>query len=138
MLHSFASIRARFSVQQRHGCASKIFHLNTNTFGKHSPSMPTIDLSLLYDHAALSSLEEPFTWGEAATVIQRSPNNRSPGPDGYTNEFHDLMVCPAGVDRACWVSLCTPAGKYIYLNSRVHGNRMTWSCISIFTTRTGY
>jgi hypothetical protein len=31
-------------------------------------------------------------------------------------------VCPAKVARACWVSRCTPVGKLIYSNSRVHGN----------------
>ena len=32
-------------------------------------------------------------------------------------------VCPARVNRACRAMWCTPAGKLIYSNSRVHGNR---------------
>jgi hypothetical protein len=31
-------------------------------------------------------------------------------------------VCSAKVNRACWVSWCTPVGKLIYSNSRVHDN----------------
>uniref|UniRef100_A0A8R7TU90 Reverse transcriptase domain-containing protein n=1 Tax=Triticum urartu TaxID=4572 RepID=A0A8R7TU90_TRIUA len=36
----------------------------------------------------LSSLEEQFSWAEIVSAIKRSPNNRSPGPDGFTNEFY--------------------------------------------------
>src|SRR5215216_6511551 len=32
------------------------------------------------------------------------------------------MVCPAGVDRACWVSWCTPAGKKTSIDSLSYGN----------------
>ena len=32
-------------------------------------------------------------------------------------------VCPARVNRAYRAMLCTPAGKLIYSNSRVHGHR---------------
>ena len=56
--------------------------------GHPSPSLPTVDLSQLYGSADLGALEEPFTWAEIATAIKKSPNNRSPGPDGFTNEFY--------------------------------------------------
>ena len=56
--------------------------------GQPSPSLPTVDLSQLYGSADLGALEEPFTWAEIATAIKKSPNNRSPGPDGFTNEFY--------------------------------------------------
>ena len=32
-------------------------------------------------------------------------------------------VCPARVNRACRAMICTPVGKLIYSNSRVHGHR---------------
>ena len=35
---------------------------------------------------------------------------------------HDLMVCPAGVKQACWVSWCTPAGKKTSIDSLSYGN----------------
>lgn len=74
-----------FHDQDKLAIATKFF---TDIFGKHSPSLPSLDPFQLYDQADLSSLEEPFTWGEITTVIQKTPNNRSPGPDGYTNEFY--------------------------------------------------
>ena len=39
-------------------------------------------------------------------------------------------VCPARVNRACRAMLCTPAGKLIYSNSRVHGH-MTLGVVSM-------
>ena len=35
---------------------------------------------------------------------------------------HDLMVCPAGVKRAWWVTWCTPAGKKQSIDSLSYGN----------------
>lgn len=32
-------------------------------------------------------LDEPISWAEIVKAINRSPGNRSPGPDGFTNEF---------------------------------------------------
>uniref|UniRef100_A0A453EL83 Endonuclease/exonuclease/phosphatase domain-containing protein n=1 Tax=Aegilops tauschii subsp. strangulata TaxID=200361 RepID=A0A453EL83_AEGTS len=57
-------------------------------FGQASPSVPVVDISALYDPIDLSSLEEQFSWAEIVSAINRSPNNRSPGPDGFTNEFY--------------------------------------------------
>lgn len=59
----------------------------TDIFGTPSVSLPTLDVSHLYDQSSLSMLEEPFSWGEIVSVINGLPSNRSPGPDGYTNEF---------------------------------------------------
>lgn len=56
-------------------------------FGQPSPSLPTVGINSLYDRSDLYALEEPFTWAEIASAIDKLPNNRSPGPDGYTNEF---------------------------------------------------
>ena len=35
---------------------------------------------------------------------------------------HDLMVCPAGVKQAWWVSWCTPTGKKTSIDSLSYGN----------------
>ena len=47
-----------------------------------------MDICSLYTRSELNALEEPFTRGEIASAIAKSPSNRSPGPDGYTNEFY--------------------------------------------------
>jgi hypothetical protein len=78
-----------FRDQDRLAIATDFF---TDIFGKHSASMPTLDPSRLYDPDDLSALEVPFTWGEIAAVIQKAPNNKSPGPDGFTNEFYKSFL----------------------------------------------
>ena len=57
-------------------------------FGQTSPSIPGVDISTLYDLVDLSLLEEEFSWAEVVLAINRSPNNHSPGLDGFTNEFY--------------------------------------------------
>ena len=47
-------------------------------------------------------------------------------------------VCPARVNRVCRAMWCTPAGKLIYLNNRVHGNRTLGVVSRPLTTITGY
>lgn len=45
---------------------------------------------MLYGHSEnidLSSVSVPFSWEEILWAIKHSPNNRSPGPDGFTNEL---------------------------------------------------
>ena len=47
-------------------------------------------LPTLYDsqHLELDCLQRPFTWEEIILAIRRAPPNKSPGPDGFTNEFY--------------------------------------------------
>ena len=55
--------------------------------GQPSPSLPTVQLHSLCDHMDLSCLDHEFSWAEILEALNHSPNNRSPGPDGFTNEF---------------------------------------------------
>jgi hypothetical protein len=63
--------------------------------GQPSPSLPTVQLDQIYEHDDLSCLAREFTWEEIVEAINHPPNNRSPGPDGFTNEFykafHDVV-----------------------------------------------
>jgi len=42
---------------------------------------------MLQPDDSLHSLETPFTREEVENVVNNLPNNKSPGPDGFTNEF---------------------------------------------------
>jgi hypothetical protein len=48
-----------------------------------------IDLNHLYSHSnnQLQPLGDPFSWLEIEQAIKKAPASRSPGPDGFTNEF---------------------------------------------------
>lgn len=43
--------------------------------------------SLIQEHHSLNWLEEQFTSNEIDEVAKNLPNDKSPGPDGFTNEF---------------------------------------------------
>lgn len=60
--------------------------------GQPAPSLPTVQLNLLYNSMDLSSLASQFTWAEIVYTINHSPNNRSPGPDGFTNKFFKVFL----------------------------------------------
>lgn len=47
-----------------------------------------LDPCQLYQPLALDDLEQTFSWAEIVSAINKSPNNKSPGPDGFTNEFY--------------------------------------------------
>lgn len=77
--------------------------LATNYFsellGQPAMSLPTVQLSSLYPVLDLSCLETEFTWSEIVAAINHSPNNRSPGPDGFTNEFYKAFHSVIKEDR---------------------------------------
>ena len=62
-----------------------------NILGQPAPSLPTVQLSALYSPVDLSELVDAFSWAELVRAIDMSPNNRSPGPDGFTNEFYKVF-----------------------------------------------
>lgn len=39
----------------------------------------------------LSGVAAPFSWVEIVEAINKAPNNRSPGPNGFTNEFYKVF-----------------------------------------------
>lgn len=45
-----------------------------------------------HDHSLFQGLERPFTDQEINDVVKELPNDKSPGPDGFNNEFY----------QACW------------------------------------
>lgn len=48
----------------------------------------SLDLdNLIQSVSNLEHLESPFTMDEIDQIVADLPNNKSPGPDGYTNEF---------------------------------------------------
>lgn len=51
--------------------------------GQTVVSMPTVQLSSLYAPLDLSGLVADFSWAEIVSAIDRAPNNKSPGPDGF-------------------------------------------------------
>ena len=56
--------------------------------GQTAVSKPTVQLSSLYAPLDLSGLVADFSWAKIVSAIDRSPNNKSPGPNGFTNEFY--------------------------------------------------
>nr|XP_040252249.1 uncharacterized protein LOC120969201 [Aegilops tauschii subsp. strangulata] len=74
-----------FDIAQKLQLATNYF---SELIGQPAMSLPTVQLSSLYPVLDLSCLEIEFTWSEIVAAINHSPNNRSPGPDGLTNEFY--------------------------------------------------
>lgn len=63
------------------------------------------DLNLLIQrNTNLSHLEEQFTTDEIDAIVKQLPNDKSPGPDGFTNEF--IKKCWSTVKHdfynLCW------------------------------------
>ena len=80
----------------------------TSLFGQESLSLPVIDTANLYDQLDISMLDEPISWAETEIVdaINRSPGNRSPGPDGFFfREFHENTAELPGINSATIVLL---------------------------------
>jgi hypothetical protein len=50
---------------------------------------PNLNITTLYPEALpqLNNLDAPFSWGKILQTIRMAPANKSPGPDGFTNEF---------------------------------------------------
>jgi hypothetical protein len=48
--------------------------------------------TLLPAHSNLDWLEEPFTMEEINQVVADLPTDKSPGPDGFSNEFLKKML----------------------------------------------
>jgi hypothetical protein len=66
----------------------------TNLFREDGVWVPNIDLNHLYNSSStgLESLDNPFCWQEIEQAIKQTPPSRSPGPDGFTNEFYKFYM----------------------------------------------
>lgn len=62
-------------------------------YGTTTHWSPSIDLVELYpEEQNLHSLSADFTWEEVLNAVMQSLNNRSPGPDGFTNKFYKKFI----------------------------------------------
>ena len=77
-----------FSISEKLKIAMAFFQ---DIFSSRPNDPLAVDLAAVYsqvDFLDLSTLEKSFSWDEIVRAIKLSPNNRSHGPDGFTNEFY--------------------------------------------------
>ena len=82
--------------------------------GQPAPSMNTVDVQSLYTSLDLSALTVRFSWAEIIQAISCSPNNRSPGPDGFTGVFF----------KECWEIIKDDIMTAVRHFSNLHGSKM--------------
>jgi len=103
--HAHATIRNRKNkiptIQNRNGIlvqhhddkATLLWESFKERLGVSDYTRMLLDLDdLIQPDDDLSSLEEDFSRQEIDEIVSRLPNNKSPGPDGFNNEFL----------KACW------------------------------------
>jgi hypothetical protein len=66
----------------------------TDLFAERRQWIPNLNLQMLYDNFPnrLLNLADPFTWDEIQRAIKRAPENKSTGPECFTNEFYKLYI----------------------------------------------
>ena len=84
--------------------------------GQPAPSMNTVDVHSLYTSLDLSALTVRFSWAEIVQAISCSPNNRSPGPDGFTGVFF----------KECWEIIKEDIMAAISHFSNLHTSNLHW------------
>ena len=62
------------------------------------------------NHEEIENLTRPITSTEIETVIRNLPENRSPGPDGFTAEFYQKFRD----ELTGWLKVCTYLFKFIW------------------------
>jgi exonuclease III len=69
--------------------AGTFFEFYSQLMGTDSPPTPHINWQSLYETTHdLSEMENPISEQEIIDVLQSWPNNKSPGPEGFTGEFY--------------------------------------------------
>jgi len=75
-------------VTSHHDKEVQIWHSFKDRLGVTEYNEMLFDLSsLMQEHPNLNWLEDQFTTNEIDEVVKMLPNDKSPGPDGFTNEF---------------------------------------------------
>lgn len=75
------------------------FQYYKELMGKQSPQIPQIHWPNLYTQRhSLTDLTQPIMMEEIHQVIQSWPNNKTPGPDGFTGEFYKKYVLLLALD----------------------------------------
>jgi hypothetical protein len=74
-------------VTDHDGKASLLWEAFKERLGKSNFNRMFFNLSSLINSQDLSQLDTPFTRQKIDSVIAELPNNKSPGPDGFNNEF---------------------------------------------------
>lgn len=76
--------------------ASLIWETFKQRIGTLGPNKMVFDLdTILHRHDNLNTIEGIFSTQEIDEVVKQLPNNKSPGPDGFSNEFI----------KKCWPSI---------------------------------
>ena len=86
----------QIEMTDHEGKASILWEAFKQRLGHSNGHTMHFDLQDLYEHRAdpqiFHDLEQPFTQEEIDEVVKNLPNDKSPGPDGFNNEFL----------KACW------------------------------------
>lgn len=83
-------------ITEHEGKAAILWNASRKRLGTSEKTTMHFDIQSLclhqHDPAMFEDLEKPFTNQEINDVVKELPNDKSPGPDGFNNEFY----------KSCW------------------------------------